>query len=84
MPRQDLVAGASLCRILPKLSAGPARRRGALFGISGETVRVVCAIAHVPNEGQWRELAPLAKKATPEVVRKVYAEAVEEAGVPKS
>lgn len=40
----------------------------------------VSAMAEIPNERQARELAPLMKKAAPEIVREVYQEAVLEAG----
>lgn len=40
----------------------------------------VCTIVQTTNEGQARELVPLTKKAAPEVVRELYAEAIEEGG----
>ncbi len=43
----------------------------------------VCAIAQTSMpETHARELAPLLKKSTPEVVRQVYAEVIDEAGSP--
>ncbi len=38
----------------------------------------VYTIVQTPNEAQARELAPLTRKATPEVVQQVYAEVVQE------
>ena len=40
----------------------------------------VSTIVETPNEAQARELAPLMRKATPGVVRQVYAEVLEETG----
>lgn len=40
----------------------------------------VCTMVQTTNERQARELVPLVKKAAPQVVRDLYAEAIEEGG----